>query len=357
MGGTHLEEASDFAESNPASLVFAGEQASNQEMQVQRLASIGFNTFKVSFESQCTDWKEAGPFSSSNLERSFRIAEHYGFWIIVDYHGFNDTATSGTINCWLGFWNGLIQQFKTRYYRTVWEPINEPTGFGYNQTAVMTLSTIYQRWINQTRNLGDTNWIVVQNLCSFRCDFANKADGYPTVTDSLGKVLISIHPYMSYRFYWSTWDNQTAEARAYGFYNIIKNGTINTGWPVLNTEGGAGGTFNGTHRCPDLVAVGSAGFCSTNFHFIQTLTGVLDGNPEWRVNWTWWTITARSDTPGSGIYGALDTWGGILRYKVAIPGGREQRLQGDHSRRGHVSRFLRGKAWGRRVPCSARYHQ
>ena len=313
-----MSESSTLELANPPSEVFVGEQASNQEMQVQRLASMGLNVFRVSFESQCTTWREGGPYNSTGLERSFRIAEHFNFWIIVDYHGFNDTATSSTIDCWLGFWSGLVEQFKARYYQTVWEPMNEPTGFGFNRVAVAILSVIYQRWINQTRGLGDTNWIVVQNLCSFRCDFDNKGDGYPTVSDPLGKVLISIHPYMGYKQYWQTWDNQTADARAQKFYNAMRNGTLNTGWPLLNTEGGTGGTFNGTHRCPDLVATGSAGYCRTNFHFIQTLTNLLDSNPGQRINWAWWTISGGTDTPGAGVYGALSSWGGILRYRILL---------------------------------------
>ena len=319
-GGSQVDEASRFEAITPPSQVFAGEQASNQELQVQRLAAMGLNAFRVSFESQCTNFREGGPYSSTNLERSFRIAEHFNFWIIVDYHGFNDTATTSTTYCWLGFWSELIQQFKMRYYQTVWEPINEPTGVGYNYTAVATLSVIYQRWINLTRNLGDTNWIVVQNLCSFRCDFDDKAAGYPAVSDPLGKIFISIHPYMSYKQYWRTWNNQTAEARAQKFYDAMRDGTVNTGWPLLNTEGGPGGTSNGTRRCPDLVMTGSAGYCRTNFHFIQTMTSLLDSDPGQRINWTWWTISGGTNTPGAGVYGALNTWGGVLKYTAVFRG-------------------------------------
>ncbi len=318
-GGTEVREASTFEAANPPSQVFQSEQASNQEIQIGRLATMGFNAFRVSFESQCTTWKNAGPYSSENLERSFRIAEHYNFWIIVDYHGYNDTSTNATVNCWLEFWSGLVQQFRTRYYRTIWEPLNEPTGFGFTIAAVPSLSAVYQRWVNQTRNLGDTNWIVVQNLCSFRCDFDNKEYGYPNVTDPLAKILISLHPYMSYKQYWNTWDNQTAESRANKLYSAMAYGALYTGWPILNTEGGPGGTFNGTRRCPDIVEVGSAGYCRTNFHFMQTLTNLLDSNPENRINWIWWTISGGTDTPGAGVYGALNTWGGLLHYRLVFP--------------------------------------
>ncbi len=319
-GGAQLNETGKFSLDSPASEVFAGEQASNQEMQVRRLAEMGLNAVRVSFESQCTTWREAGPYNATHLERSFSIAERFRFWIIVDYHGFNDTSSEATVDCWVSFWAGVISQFKDRYYKTVWEPLNEPTGVGFSHAAVVSLGTLYQRWIDQARGLGDSNWIVVQNLCSFRCDFSDKSDGYPTVSDPLGKILISIHPYMSYRRYWATWDNATAESRAFMFYNAIKNGTMRTGWTTLNTEGGAGGTFNGTERCPDLVLTGSAGYCGTNFHFIQTLTRLLDNHLPLRINWVWWTMSSGTNTAGAGLYGALNTWGGILEYMTVLAG-------------------------------------
>ncbi len=272
----------------------------------------------MSFESQCTTRREQGPYSSQNLERAFAIAERFQFWIIVDYHGYNDTATETTINCWLTFWSGLVQQFSSRYARTVWEPINEPMGIGYNHASVAVLSNIYQRWIDQTRLLGDTNWVVVQNLCSYRCDFSDKEDGFPAVMDPVGKVFISLHSYMAYRYYWDTWDNSTAEARAVGFYNSMTNGAARTGWQLLNTEGGAAGTFNGTQRCPDLILTGSAGYCGTNFHFMQTLTSLLDTGPQ-RINWVWWTVSSQTNTEDAGLYGALNTWGSILDYRMVRP--------------------------------------
>src|SRR2546422_1226265 len=97
-GGARLEDAHLSRANNTISEVFPSQKASNLEMQVQRLASLGYNGFRVDFESQCTNWKEDGPYNATNLERAFSIAEHFNFWIIVDYHGFNDTSTALSTN-------------------------------------------------------------------------------------------------------------------------------------------------------------------------------------------------------------------------------------------------------------------
>ena len=315
-GGARLEDAHLSRANNTISEVFPSQKASNLEMQVQRLASLGYNGFRVDFESQCTNWKEDGPYNATNLERAFSIAEHFNFWIIVDYHGFNDTSTALSTNCWLVFWTGLLEEFRDRYYRTIWEPLNEPMGIGTGAKAVQYLSSAYQSWINQARSLHDTSWIVVQNLCSFACSFKDLSQGYPTVSDSQGRILLSIHPYMSYRYYWRSWNNATAESLAVNFYNAMLEGQRNTGWHAFNTEGGPGGTFNGKVNCPDLMVNGSAGWCRTNFHFVQKITELSDSTPLHRVSWVWWTMGDWTDTPGAGLYGALK----FLKHRTSLLG-------------------------------------
>src|SRR5207253_9920195 len=84
---------------------------------------------------------------------------------------------------------------------------------------VTLLGQYYQNWINQARAIGDTHWIVVQNLCSFGCnlcpsgngDCPAAVNGYPRVTDPLGRVFISLHTYMPYDVYYNSWNNTAAE--------------------------------------------------------------------------------------------------------------------------------------------------
>ncbi|TMH94808.1 hypothetical protein E6H37_06630, partial [Candidatus Bathyarchaeota archaeon] len=88
--------------------------------------------------------------------------------------GSNDLTNSTGVSCWLQYWSPIVQQFTNTYNRIIWEPINEPVMT--NNTDVASLSNAYQQWINQARGLGDTHWIVVQNLCSSNCGFSNLAD-------------------------------------------------------------------------------------------------------------------------------------------------------------------------------------
>ena len=180
-------------------------------MQVRKLAGMGFNAFRVSFQSQCTTWQEMGSYKPSYLNRSITIANKYGMWIIVDYHGFTDLDDGSSASCWLSFWQPVVKQFEQSYDRIIWEPLNEPTGFGDNVTF---LGQEYRLWINQARGLGDTHWIVVQNLCSYTCGFTDFADGYPTVADPAGRIFISLHSYLDYKEYSTVWNNATAEAVA-----------------------------------------------------------------------------------------------------------------------------------------------
>ncbi len=340
-GGVRLDE-SQANPSNPPSQVFSGEAASNMELQVQRLQSRGFNAIRVSFRSACSSSQGMGAYNSTWLNRAITIGEQYGLWIIVDYHGTNELTNSTGVSCWLQYWNPIVQQFMNTYSQIIWEPINEPSMT--NNTDVASLSNAYQQWINQARGLGDTHWIVVQNLCSSNCGFSDLADGYPMVNDTQGRVFISLHSYMGYPYYSSNWNNATAESLAQQVYNAVVSGSQRTGWPVLNTEGGAdpqetkcsGGVSLPSPLCaPDQVQVGSAGYSNTTFHFIQALTNLYDSNTPQRINWLWWPMGSWTDTPlAEPTYGALssDGWGSLLRYKpVSAPSMALDGLGGDTS--------------------------
>ncbi len=304
-GGVRLDEAT-ASSVNPPSRVFVGEAASNMEMIIRLLWQRGNNGVRVSFESQCSNPMEMGPYSSSNLNRAIATAQYYGFWVIIDNHAYNDLQSQ--TSCWLNFWAGVIIQFQGSYNKIIWEPINEPTGID-----VSTLSTAYQQWINQARALGDTHWIVVQNLCSFACSLTNWADGFPTINDGGSKVLISLHSYMFYSDYSSSWNNATAESIAQRYYQAVVDGSTRTGWPVLNTEGG--GDF-GSSTPPDVILSGSAGYSTTSSHFIETLTHLYDSHSP-RIGWLWWPSGSWTNTPGAGLYGAnaANGWGTLLQFQ------------------------------------------
>ena len=246
-------------------------------------------------------------------------------------------------NCWLSFWYGVVDQFKYNYTRIIWEPLNEPSSqhMPPGDTAAHTsyLSQWYQAWINQARLLGDKHWIVVQNLCSFGCSYSD-AQGrdqewkaYPTVTDPTtpGRVFISLHTYIDYPNYTGcstsstlcltdyNWNYSLANLAAREDYLNMVNGTINTGWPVLNTEGGT------TCQCPSRImqVTGTAGYSNVSLHYMQQLINFeSNGTLTNRFGAVYWLAASwASDTPGAGVYGALGDgeWGALTTQPSACP--------------------------------------
>ena len=330
-GGSRLLESSRSIQFNPASEVFPDENASDMEMQARMLVQKGFNGYRASFAPYCTDPNGFfGAYNASQLHRSIEIAAHYGLWIVVDYHGYDDMGSGSSTLCWLNFWGGVVQQFTGSYDRIIWEPLNEPNA---TFASLLGVSSAYQEWVDQARLIGDDHWIVIENLCSFRCGIpvADSWKAYPTVNDPARRLFISLHASFEYRYHYLEWSNVTADTYARAWVLDMLNGTKSTGWPVLNTEGGAGRPFgrlgNGTMiTCPDLILNGSSGYCRTNFHFIQTMTSLLDNQTttlQSQLNWLWFPMADWSSTPGAGIYGTLSHtgpgWGTILSYKKAPP--------------------------------------
>jgi len=339
-GGIRLDEAAvgggvQQPPTSTPSVVFPGESATNMELLLIELKAMGYNTVRVDFDPSCTGSQYMSAYSATNLQRAITIAQHFSFWIIVDYHGYSDVFNSSTATCWLNFWSGVTNQFKNSYSQIIWEPINEPcystsacAGYSTNNNmcsgasaCVTTLSQEYQLWINQARAQGDTHWIVVQNICSYGCSLSNWAGGFPSVTDPLGKsptgkIFISLHSYMGYSS--SNWNNATADSMAQQYYQAVVAGMTASGWPALNTEGGPDPLC--TSCAPDKILTGSAGYTTTTFHFIQALTNLYDSNTPQRINWIWWPAGSWTDTPNAGIYGAMQCasnppgWGCLLRF-------------------------------------------
>src|SRR6266705_1024496 len=340
-GGVALKEVSLTASGNPVSSVFPGETASDLEYAVQVLQARGFNTVRVDFDPYCTDtvdYNYMSVYSQTNAQRAVLIAQHYGFWIIIDYHGYSDIFRN--TSCWLNYWKPIVQNIGPMYSQIIWEPENEPTTDCSNSpsscpnapcssdsSCVIYLGNAYQRWINQTRSVGDNHWIVAQNLCSYACGFGDMSQGYPTVTDPLGtlsqggRIFISLHSYMDYNQFRSSWTNTTAEQLANQYYQAVVAGVSNTGWPALNTEGGTDTLSCDPNMCgPDIVLNGSAGYTLVTFHFIQTLVNLYDRNSPERINWMWWPAGSWTNTPGAGTYGAMNCasnpegWGCLLQF-------------------------------------------
>jgi hypothetical protein len=194
-------------------------------------------------------------------------------------------------------------------------------------SCVSVLSSEYQIFINQTRAQGDTHWIIVENICSYGCGLDTNGDGslpgaingYPTVTDPTGHVFISLHSYLNNPILWTY---KGADAYARGYYDTVLAGIAKTGWPALNSEGGAD-AFVGVGG-PSATLTGSAGYNNITLRFIQTLTNLYDSAPT-RIGYTWWTAGDWTNTPGAGSLGALQCnskpqgWGCLLQNKPIPP--------------------------------------
>src|SRR5467141_532076 len=336
-GGVRMDE-SQAGSSGTSSAVFPGESASDMELLLIELKAKGYNTVRVDFDPYCSDtvdYNYMSVYSQTNAQRAVQIAQHYGFWVIIDYHGYSDVFRNTT--CWLSYWKPIVQNIGPLYSNIVWEPENEPTldctnspsscptaPCSSDSSCVTYLSSSYQQWIDQARSLGDTHWIVVQNLCSYACGLSDMSQGYPTVTDPLGtpsqggRIFISLHSYMDYGQNSGSWTSGTAASVATQYYQAVVAGVTNTGWPALNTEGGTDPLCSGC--TPDTILSGSAGYTTVTFDFIQTLVNLYDANTPQRINWVWWPAGSWTNTPGAGTYGAMQCnsnpvgWGCLLTF-------------------------------------------
>ena len=232
-GGTRLKDTRQNV-TGPISLVFPGERASNFEQIALKQIQTGYNTIRASFAPYCSvryglnvnasPQDFMGNYSAAQLARGLKIAEYLNMWIVVDYHGYTDFTDSTLVDCWLNFWfgpnsnsglTGVVGEFRDSYTRIVWEPLNEPASGSFpvsstvwcrqnplpcevNKTSYV--SAQYQAWLDDARQLGDTHWVVVQNLCSYGCsrDRSHWYLNYPNVMDIQHRVFESLHTYMYY---------------------------------------------------------------------------------------------------------------------------------------------------------------
>src|SRR5436309_12375557 len=108
-GAVRMDE-SQAGSGGVSSAVFPGESASDMELLLIEMKTKGYNTIRVDFDPYCTDtvdYNYMSVYSQTNAQRAVQIAQHYGFWIIIDYHGYSDIF--GNTSCWLNYWKPIIQ--------------------------------------------------------------------------------------------------------------------------------------------------------------------------------------------------------------------------------------------------------
>ncbi len=95
-GAVRMDE-SQAGSGGVSSAVFAGEYASDMELLLIEMKAKGYNTVRVDFDPYCTDtvdYNYMSVYSQTNAQRAVQLAQHYGFWIIIDYHGYSDIFRS-----------------------------------------------------------------------------------------------------------------------------------------------------------------------------------------------------------------------------------------------------------------------
>ena len=100
-GGVKMDESSTGS-GGTLSAVFPGEYVSDMELLLIEMKAEGYNTVRVDFDPYCSDTIDQNymsVYNQTNAQRAVQIAQHYNFWIIIDYHGYSDVFRD--TSCWL----------------------------------------------------------------------------------------------------------------------------------------------------------------------------------------------------------------------------------------------------------------
>src|SRR5205809_897033 len=112
------------------------------ELSLILMKAKGYNTVRVDFDPYCTDTVDhnyMSVYSQTNAQRAVHIAQHYGFWIIIDYHGYSDIFRN--TSCWLNYWKPIVQNIGPLYSQTIWEPCPRAAESSSVSTATWTMTS------------------------------------------------------------------------------------------------------------------------------------------------------------------------------------------------------------------------
>jgi len=308
-------ETNDASRTEPPSIVFPSEVASNTEMAMRKMKEVGYNAVRVMFEGPLLETRPEWGWNDAWFQKTLAIAEALKLWLIVDYHGYYDV--SRVKDEWIAWWrDNLISKYKNAYDKLIWEPINEPVMEGLEgQDAVDALALAYQEWVDMCRGLGDTHWIVVSCVCWWNS--LPEVDWFPTVTDALNKTFLNRHFYYFYEWNMDRWTVEQAQAQADHCYQVIVQAIQKYNRPFLTTEMGAD---YGVIEPPDARYEGASSYSPTSLAFVQRIITNFDSHPG-RIGYILWPAGDwAKDWPGgenyTGLYGGMNTWGTLLTYET-----------------------------------------
>ncbi|TMH94463.1 PKD domain-containing protein [Candidatus Bathyarchaeota archaeon] len=199
---------------------------------------------------------------------------------------------------WLSFWSPIITAYKNEPM-IIWQPRNEPSN------SAAQLSTFYQDWITQDRNLGDNHWIIVSISYS---QFGAPNDStflsaFPTVTDPLNQVAYDFHDYYFYQYH-PAWSISDAQAYAANVPAAVLSLEAFKNAPAIVSEFGADASGGGPSP-PDVVDQNCS--CQYSTESLAYVVAVIQGLDNIKGAYGLWEA---GDWDGSGMAtGAMNIWG------------------------------------------------
>src|SRR2546425_940024 len=240
-------------------------------------------------------------FTQPAFDNLLSMAKQDNIWLIMDDHEYGITDEAA----WLSFWSPIITAYKNEPM-IIWQPRNEPSN------SASQLSTFYQDWTNQDRNLGDNHWIIVSISYS---QFGAPNDStflsaFPTVTDPLNQVAYDFHDYYFYQYH-PAWSVSDAQAYAANVPLAVQSLEAFKNAPAIVSEFGADPAGGGPSP-PDAIDTNCS--CQYSAESLAYVVAVIQGLDNIKGAYGLWEA---GDWDGSGMAtGAMTVWG----QSIPMPG-------------------------------------
>src|SRR6266568_3101631 len=255
------------------------------------LQQRGYNAARISLVDPVLG---VSSFDQTAFNNLLAIAKQHNIWLIMDDHEYGITDEAA----WLAFWAPIITAYKNEPM-IIWQPRNEPSN------SAAQLSTLYQDWINQDRNLGDNHWIII-SISYSQYGAPNDStflSAFPTVTDPLNQVAYDFHDYYFYQYH-PAWSVSDAQAYAANVPAAVLALEAYKNAPAIVSEFGADASGGGPSP-PDVVNPNCS--CQYSVESLAYVVAVIQGLDNIRTSYGLWEA---GDWDGSGLpTGAMNVWG------------------------------------------------
>src|SRR3989454_59154 len=262
------------------------------------LQQRGYNAARISLVDPVLG---VSTFNQPAFDNLLSMAKQDNIWLIMDDHEYGITDEAA----WLPFCPPITTAYKNEPM-IIWQPRNEPSN------SASQLSTFYQDWTNQDRNLGDNHWIIVSISYS---QFGAPNDStflsaFPTVTDPLNQVAYDFHDYYFYQYH-PAWSVSDAQAYAANVPLAVQSLEAFKNAPAIVSEFGADPAGGGPSP-PDAIDTNCS--CQYSAESLAYVVAVIQGLDNIKGAYGLWEA---GDWDGSGLAtGAMTVWG----QSIPMPG-------------------------------------